>query len=192
MVSFRSHKKLEPRPDGLLQGLNLKFPTSIPVCSIWESPPPTSGAARTTGNPVYPHGGSSFTLERGVRQGDPLSPYLFLLAIETLAISIRENPEIDGIKIDKNETKLLQYADDTTAVLSNLNSAITLFQHLNLFKNVSGLEVNSSKTEGMWIGSLKSNEEKPFGIKWPSEPIKALGVFFTYDQTLLYEKKLPG
>ena len=62
-----------------------------------------------------------FTLERGVRQGDPLSPYLFLLAIETLAISIRENPEIDGIKIDKNETKLLQYADDTTAVLSNLN-----------------------------------------------------------------------
>ena len=40
----------------------------------------------------------------------------------------------------------------------------------------------------MWIGSLKSNEEKPFGIKWPSEPIKALGVFFTYDQTLLYEK----
>ena len=112
-----------------------------------------------------------FTLERGVRQGDPLSPYLFLLAIETLAISIRENPEIDGIKIGKNEIKLLQYADDTTAVLSNLNSAITLFQPLNLFKNVCGLEVNSSKTEGMWIGSLKSNEEKPLGINWPSEPI---------------------
>ena len=47
------------------------------------------------------------------------------------------------------------------------------------YSHVSGLEVNSSKTEGMWIGSLKSNEEKPFGIKWPSEPIKALGVFFT-------------
>ena len=123
-----------------------------------------------------------------MRQGDPLSPYLFLLAIETLAISIRENPEIDGIKIGKNEIKLLQYADDTTAVLSNLNSAITLFQHLNLFKNVCGLEVNSSKTEGMWIGFLKSNEEKPLGINWPSEPIKALGMFFTYDQTPLYEK----
>ena len=129
-----------------------------------------------------------FTLERGVRQGDPLSPYLFLLAIETLAISIRENPEIDGIKVGKNEIKLLQYADDTTAVLSNLNSTITLFQHLNLFKNVCGLDVNSSKTEGMWIGSLKSNEGKPLGINWPSKPIKALGVFFTYDQTLLYEK----
>ena len=60
-----------------------------------------------------------FALEQGVRQGDPLSPYPFLLAIETLAISIRENPEIDGIKIGESETKLLQYADDTTAALSN-------------------------------------------------------------------------
>ena len=129
-----------------------------------------------------------FTLERGVRQGDPLSPYLFLLAIETLAISICKNPEIEGIKIGKNETKLLQYADDTTAVLSNLNSANVLFQQLNLFKNLCGLEVNSSKTEGMWIGSLKKNKETPLGIKWPSEPVKALGVFFMYHHTLIYEK----
>ena len=129
-----------------------------------------------------------FTLERGVRQGDPLSPYLFLLAIETLAISIRKNPEIEGIKISKNETKLLQYADDTTAVLSNLNSANVLFQQLNLFKNLCGLEGNSTRTEGMWIGSLEKNEETPLGIKWPNEPIKALGVFFTYDHTLIYEK----
>ena len=40
----------------------------------------------------------------------------------------------------------------------------------------------------MWIGSQKNNDKKPLGIKWPSEPIKALGVFFTYDQALLYEK----
>ena len=43
LVSFRGHKELEPRPDGLLWGLNSKFLTSIPVCFIWECPPPQGG-----------------------------------------------------------------------------------------------------------------------------------------------------
>ena len=40
----------------------------------------------------------------------------------------------------------------------------------------------------MRIGSKRHYKEKPFGIKWPDEPIKALGVYFTYDQKLLKEK----
>ena len=49
---------------------------------------------------------------------------------------------------------------------------------------MSGLKVNSSKT-GLWIGSLKGSEMKPLGIKWPQDPIKALGIFFTYDKKFL-------
>ena len=67
-----------------------------------------------------------FSLERGVRQGDRLSPYSFVVAVETLALAIRQNPEIIGIKIGGEETKLLQYADDTTAVLSDIDSAQAL------------------------------------------------------------------
>ena len=40
----------------------------------------------------------------------------------------------------------------------------------------------------MWIGSSKENKTKPLGIKWPKDPIKALGVYFTYDLKLLKEK----
>ena len=78
-----------------------------------------------------------------------MSPYLFLLAVEILEIAIRENEEIKGIVIDQQETKLLQYADDTMAVLSDTESGYKHFQLLDKFKNVSGLKVNSSKTEGL-------------------------------------------
>ena len=68
-----------------------------------------------------------FNIERGVRQGDPLSPYLFVTAVEILAIAIRSQDDIKGIKLNNSETKLLQFADDTTIVLSDLDSARALF-----------------------------------------------------------------
>ena len=40
----------------------------------------------------------------------------------------------------------------------------------------------------MWIGSSKENRTKPLGIKWPKYPIKALGLYFSYDLKLLKEK----
>ena len=46
-------------------------------------------------------------LERDVRQGDLLSSYLFILAVETLAIAIREKDEVKGITIENEETKVL-------------------------------------------------------------------------------------
>ena len=129
-----------------------------------------------------------FTLERGVRQGDPLSPHLFIIAVETLAIATRQDETIKCITIGTEESKLLHFADDTTAVLADTSSAERLFELLNIFEILSGLKINCSKTEGMWIGSKRHYKDKPFGIKWPDEPIKALGVYFTYDQKLLKEK----
>ena len=62
--------------------------------------------------------------ERGVRQRDLLSPYLFVTAVEIVAIAIRQNSDIKGIYIgEEQETKLLQYADDTTVILADPNSA---------------------------------------------------------------------
>ena len=107
-----------------------------------------------------------FSLERGVRQSDPLFPYLLIIVVQTLAIAIRQKESIEGITIGTEETKLLQFADDTTAVLADTSSAERLFELLNKFEILSGLKVNCSKTEGMWIGSKRHYKEKPFGVKW--------------------------
>ena len=48
--------------------------------------------------------------------------------------------------------------------------------------------INTTKTEGTWIGSSRENKAKPLGIKWPNEPIKALGLHYTYNLKLLHEK----
>ena len=111
-----------------------------------------------------------------------------MIAAEVLGIAVRQDKEIKGIRIGKKETKLLQYADDTTAVLSDINSARTLFKLLDDFQKLSGLRVNPIKTEGMWIGSSRQNKTKPLSIKWPDEPIKALCIYYSYDPKLLHEK----
>ena len=91
-------------------------------------------------------------MERGVRLGDPLSPYLFIIAVETLAIAIRQKESIKGITIGTEETKLPQFADDTTAVLADTSSAARLFELLitnSKFSLDSRLTVQKLKVCGL-------------------------------------------
>ena len=58
-----------------------------------------------------------FTLSRGVRQGCPLSPFLFILSVELLALKIRQEPNCKGIRLPNlQEAKISQFADDSTSI----------------------------------------------------------------------------
>ena len=61
-----------------------------------------------------------FNLERGARQGDPISAYLFILTLEILFLLIKKDPEIKGIEIFENCFIYAAYADDTTFFLKDL------------------------------------------------------------------------
>ena len=60
-----------------------------------------------------------FNLERGVIQSRPLLGTLCVLGIEILALAIKKNPKIEGIRVGAREIKMTQYADDTTVFLKN-------------------------------------------------------------------------
>ena len=96
-------------------------------------------------------------LERGVRQGSPLSGTLFVITIELLAQRIRRSKEIIGIPIyQHDEIKLSQYADDTTVLLSDVQSLSRLFDLLSLFERCSGLKLNQTKSEILWLCSMRN------------------------------------
>ena len=124
-----------------------------------------------------------FEVQRGVRQGDPLSPCLFIIAAEILAIVIQTNKDIQGLKIGKEEFNLVQYGDDLTVFAPNVGCAQLVFHLLNQFRFCSGLKVHYTKTEAMWIGSSRDSTATPLGLTWCGS-IKALGIVFTYNTTV--------
>ena len=118
-----------------------------------------------------------FSLGRGVRQGDPLSPYLFIIALEVLAIRIRNDNTIQGFKFGEENVKLNLFADDMTCFLSDKGSYITLFRLLEDFGECSGLKVNHEKTEALVFGdsSLWEDVSNMYTLR---NVIKILGVYF--------------
>ena len=121
-----------------------------------------------------------FPLERGVRQGDPLSPYLFIIAVEILALRIREDNNIQGFKIRQEILKLSSFADDMTCFLKDNSSYNALFETLESFGECSGLKVNHEKTEIFALGNSTLQDED-FPKHNICGNIKILGVYFGYD-----------
>ena len=126
-----------------------------------------------------------FDILRGCRQGDPLAPYLFIMAIEFLAHRLRNDTNIKGFEYANNLVHVLDiYADDMTVYIhptsSNLKNVLRIIKE---FFHLSGLKISVTKTKAIWFGN-KANSES---ILCPEENLiwdnkfTLLGIDFTAD-----------
>ena len=121
-----------------------------------------------------------FKPSRGVRQGCPLSPLLYVLCIEILAVNIRTSPNVTGVHLldSIEQYKCSGYADDTTIAVTTNESIEEVFTIYNTFEEASGAKLNRGKSKGMWLGAWKSRTDTPFGLSWVKE-LPLLGATFS-------------
>ena len=99
----------------------------------------------------------AFPLRSGTRQGCPLLPVLFNIILEVLATAIREEKEIKGSQIRKEEVKLLLFADDLILYIENPKDSIRkLLELISDFSKVTGYKINTQKS----LAFLYTNNKK--------------------------------
>lgn len=112
------------------------------LCNMVKMLYTNSNSSIKLGNNTSPR----FFLKRGVRQGCPVSPYLFIIATQFLSLYIKESP-LKGIGIENSEIIISQLADDTVLFLEDSLQIPIALTALQLFSKASGLQLNLNKCE---------------------------------------------
>lgn len=131
-------------------------------------------------------------MQRGIRQGCPLSALLFVISIEILALRIKQDRNIEGytfkLREKTHELKLSQYADDGTLILKDENQVKFCISTINDFGKLAGLKLNTNKTIGMFFGQGKHRADAMVeNIKITAKPQKCLGVYVGCDTSYCNE-----
>ena len=125
-----------------------------------------------------------FRVSRGVRQGCPLSPYLFITCTEVLNLLIISNRNIHGINIFGESITISNYADDTAIITDGSeNSLNEVVKVLKAFSEISGLNINLSKSHLYPLGPFYGNTPhyfNAFQFDTSNKPITYLGISFTH------------
>ncbi len=138
------------------------------------------------------HSSEWFTPSRGLRQGCPMSPYLYLLCGEIFANLVRNSNKIKGIPLCDSEIRISQYADDTNLFSlydkSSLDGIVEIF---DIIEKSMGLKVNYDKTNIYRIGSIKNSLAQLYtqrNFRWESAPINVLGVDIAHSDDIVIKR----
>jgi hypothetical protein len=125
-----------------------------------------------------------FYPERGVRQGCPISPYLFIITTEIMNRWIKKKLDDIAIKNNKNGNYLIaQFADDTSFSIRTEKQALhRLFKHLETYGIISGLKLNIEKTEILKVGKTQDIDIPKRYQKYIKHEINYLGCKIQTDQ----------
>jgi exonuclease III len=139
-------------------------------------------------------------IEQSVKQGDALSCALFILSIEPLLRSIRNNEKIVKVSLGENKSEDINnfsFADDITAVCENIDGIQEVINIYSRFSNYSGIQLNIPKTEIFIIGKQGKKKEKfiintndkTYSI-YDQESVKICGVTFSNDKSVAYRENV--
>ena len=78
---------------------------------------------------------------------------------------------------------MIQYADDATLCINNINSIKHVIRLIDTFTKYAGPKLNLEKTKGIWLGKLKNHGYRLYeNIKWTGNPVKCLGIYIGHNQ----------
>ena len=130
----------------------------------------------------------AFVIERTVRQGRPLSPLLYVLALESLLRRLGDEgarPALRGISLAGSvHAKISTYADDITVFVSSRLDILAVKKAVERYEKVVGTKVNFDKSEGLRLGASRRGSPLPGPFRWSDRPVRILGVWFGPDLQL--------
>ena len=132
-----------------------------------------------------------FKLEKGTRQGDPVSAHLLIIALEVVFSLIKASPDIEGLQFFSHTFLYYAYADDTTFFLKNEKLATEVIKTFDKFSLFSGFKINHAKCQIAGIGVKKRVKMALCGmdcISLTEDVIKILDIYFSYNKKLEQEK----
>ena len=117
-----------------------------------------------------------FALERGLRQGDALSCYLYILAMEGLKAFLETDPSLEGISFDGLHTHFVKmYVDDTNVILKSVSMVRPLVLRLNRYRQGTQAKMNIEKSQVLPLGKTETSGSLPIPWVREGETVRNLG-----------------